>query len=91
MPRKNRRGRRKKVITLSKTRELGATIDSEQLSEMTETETELESGGGTGGGSGSGTDVNGEVDWSTSGQRSWRVKSFLYYDLTYFRPFFTRR
>ena len=90
MPRKNRRGRRKKVITLSKTRELGATIDSEQLSEMTETEGELESGGGTGAGSGSGTDVNGEVradDWSTYG----RVKSFLYYDLTYFRPFFTRR
>ena len=43
MPRKNRRGRRKKAITLSKTRELGATIDSEQLSDMmTETETEIE-------------------------------------------------
>ena len=77
---------------MSKTRELGAAIDSEQLSDMmTETETELESGGGTGGGSGSGTDVNGDVDWSSYGQGSWRIKSFLYYDLTYFRPFFTRR
>ena len=95
VPRKNRRGRRKKAITLSKTRELGATIDSEQLSDMmTETETELESGGGTGVGSGSGTDVNSELrvdDWSTHGQGTWRVKSFLYYDLAYFRPFFTRR
>jgi len=61
---------------------------------MTETETELESGGGTGVGSGSGTDVNSELrveDWSTHGQGTWRVKSFLYYDLAYFRPFFTRR
>jgi hypothetical protein len=38
-PRRNRRGR-KKEITLSKTRELGATIDSEQLSELTEEEIE---------------------------------------------------
>ena len=86
MPRKNRRGRRKKAITLSKTREWGATIDSEQLSDMmTKTETELESGGGT--------DINGKLrlDDSTYGQGSWRIKSFLYYDLTYFRPFFTRR
>ena len=86
MPRKNRRVRRKKAITLSKTREWGATIDSEQLSDMmTKTETELESGGGT--------DINSKLrlDDSTYGQGSWRIKSFLYYDLTYFRPFFTRR
>lgn len=38
-PRRNRRGR-KKEITLSKTRELGATIDSEHLSELTEEELE---------------------------------------------------
>jgi len=36
------RRRRKKDITLSKTREFGGTIDSEHLSEMTETEAELE-------------------------------------------------
>lgn len=38
---RNRR-RRKKDITLSKTREFGAAIDSEHLSELTETEAELE-------------------------------------------------
>ncbi len=38
-PKRNRRGR-KKEITLSKTKELGATIDSEHLSEMTEEELE---------------------------------------------------
>ena len=41
MPRKNRR--KKKEITLSKTRELGAAIDSEHLSELTEEE--MENGG----------------------------------------------
>ena len=35
---RNRRGRRKKDITLSKTRELGSAIESEQLSEFTEEE-----------------------------------------------------
>jgi len=37
-PGRNRRGRRKKDITLSKTRELGSAIESEQLSEFTEEE-----------------------------------------------------
>ena len=61
VPHKNRRRRRKKEITLSKTRELGAAIDSEQLSEMTETEGELESGGG---GSGKDHTINRLVDYS---------------------------
>ncbi len=86
-PRRSRRGRhRKKEITMSKTRELGATIDSEHLSEMTEEE--LDSGGafsidedgnsssGGGGGGGAG------------GAR--RIKGFLYYDLRYLRPLLTR-
>jgi len=38
---RNRRRRRKKDITLSKTKEFGA-LDSEHLSELTETEAELE-------------------------------------------------
>lgn len=41
-PRRNRRGR-KKEITLSKTKEMGATIDSEHLSELTEEEVETAS------------------------------------------------
>ena len=69
-PRKNRRGR-KKEITLSKTRELGATIDSEHLSELTEEE----------------IDAAGSIIVEDSR----RVRGFLFYDLKYFRPFFTRR
>ena len=41
-PKSNRRGR-KKDITMSKTREMGATIDSEHLSEFTEEEIESNS------------------------------------------------
>lgn len=41
-PKSNRRGR-KKEITMSKTRELGATIESEHLSELTEEEIETSS------------------------------------------------
>ena len=41
---RNRRGRRKKDITLSKTRELGSAIESEQLSEFTEEEVGINEG-----------------------------------------------
>ena len=77
-PRRNRRGR-KKEITLSKTRELGATIDSEHLSEFTEEELDIQSSGGS---------TNGVL---ITGDTSSRVKGFLYYDVKYIRPFLTRR
>ena len=85
MPRRNRRGRRKE-ITLSKTRELGTAIDSEHLSEMTEEEYDSVGGGGgllpTSG-------SNSEADAPAAVAA--RVRGFLYYDVRYFRPFFTRR
>lgn len=43
-PSRNRRHNRRKQVTLSKTRELGAAIDSEHLSEMTEEEVESSDG-----------------------------------------------
>lgn len=82
-PRKNRRGR-KKEITLSKTRELGSTVESEYLSELTEEEF-----------SGSGRDSEGAglaVNISNGlGNTSSRVKGFMYYDVKFIRPFLTRR
>ncbi len=80
--RRGRRGRRRKEITLSKTRELGATIDSEHLSEMTEEE--LDSGGAFS------IDEDGIGNGGmTLGSR--RIKGFMYYDVKYLRPFLTRK
>jgi len=68
---RGRRGRRKKEITMSKTRELGTTLESEHLSELTEEEIEMSS--------------------STFSIGSKQMHGFLYWDLMYIRPFFTRR
>ena len=68
---RGRRGRRKKEITMSKTRELGSTLESEHLSELTEEELEMSS--------------------STFNIGSKQMHGFLYWDLMYIRPFFTRR
>ena len=70
-----RRGRRKE-ITLSKTKELGATIDSEHLSEITEEELET-------------TSMRVQGPQGTSGRST--VKGFLFYDLKYIRPLMTRK
>jgi len=85
---RRRRGRRRrKEITLSKTRELGATIDSEHLSELTEEELDLSGA----------DDIGLSMDDSFSaanggtGANSRRVKGFLFYDLRYIRPFLTRK
>ena len=66
--RRSRRRGRKKEITMSKTRELGTTIESEHLSEITEEELE-----------------------STFNIGTKKMHGFLYWDLKYIRPFFTRR
>merc|ERR1712083_387017 len=64
------RGRRKKKeITMSKTKELGTTMESEHLSEMTEE----------------------ELESSTFNIGSKELHGFLYWDLKFIRPFFTRR
>ncbi len=66
-----RNRRRKKEITMSKTKELGTALESEHLSEMTEE----------------------ELDTNTASFNlgSKRLNGFLYFDLKYIRPFFTRR
>ena len=56
---------------MSKTRELGTTLESEHLSELTEEEIEMSS--------------------STFSIGSKQMHGFLYWDLMYIRPFFTRR
>ena len=72
---KNRRGR-KKEITLSKTRELGAAIDSEHLSEMTEEELDLNATSGAE--SGSGSLERGQPPPSSNSSGGFH--GFLYYD-----------
>jgi len=79
---RGRGGRRKKEITMSKTKEvelarslsyehalMGTTMESEHLSEMTEE----------------------EIESSTFNIGSKELHGFLYYDLKFIRPFFTRR
>ncbi len=90
--RRRRARRRKKEITMSKTREMGATIDSEHLSELTEEELESasafsmdEDGGLSNGSSGGASGAR-----ATMGGTK-RLKGFLYYDLKYLRPFLTRK
>ncbi len=65
-----RNRRRKKEITMSKTKEMGTALESEHLSEMTEEELETNSSFNIG---------------------AKRMHGFLYFDLKYIRPFFTRR
>ena len=79
---------------MSKTRELGATIDSEHLSEMTEEELETS------------LNMGNDEYYSSSGLEDnhlhnnyqqqnlnsvRRIRGFLYYDLKYFRPLLTRK
>lgn len=68
--RRTRRRGRKKEITMSKTRELGTTLESEHLSEMTEEEIE-------------------STSFFNLGSK--QMHGFLYWDLKYIRPIFTRR
>lgn len=68
--RRSKRRGRKKEITMSKTRELGTTLESEHLSEMTEEEIE---------------------STSIFNLGSKQMHGFLYWDLKYIRPLFTRR
>jgi len=68
--RRSRRRGRKKEITMSKTREMGTTLESEHLSELTEEEIESS---------------------STFSIGSKQLRGFLYWDIAYLRPFFTRR
>jgi len=68
-PLQGRGRRKKKEITMSKTKELGTTMESEHLSEMTEE----------------------ELESSTFNLGSKELHGFLYWDLKFIRPFFTRR
>ena len=88
-----RRKRRRKEITLSKTRELGATIDSEHLSEMTEEEleTSLNVGNNDEYYSSSGLEDNHQSRGGLNLTSVRRIRGFLYYDLKYFRPLLTRK
>jgi len=85
---RRRRGRRRKEITMSKTRELGATIDSEHLSELTEEELDLSA---TDNDAGFSLDDSALPAANGGNATSLRSKGFLYFDLRYLRPFLTRK
>jgi len=70
------RRRRKKDITLSKTREFGGTIDSEHLSEMTETEAELEQSFAEGK-----TQIQGFLKWDYKYFRPFFIRRFTQQEL----------